>query len=692
MGSNDKFKPIQSFFNREKITMRSNVESNWSDLLNYIVHKFYFKASFRNALLWCITGGFFSTMLAVHLSFVSLELAGLSGTLWVAAAYLAIMVHWYIVYILAVYNLMQQTCPCRRKFFTVLSVIFIPLLPIALLVYNIKQRSKVNIVLLSAALLLELMGAILPFYDRFLLAKIFPAAAAGDIGWIIFESFSSAAVLLLFVAIFLTRDGQKISWSFLYPIAGVVLIQLAATQYNAFLKSQNYSIRREISQLVGRSVEIEDFYAANAKAQKITDSPLKGMLTLKTFYVNEPLQENYVAAVKLAGENRELMQAVKNLDSVEPFDIQIEWDENEQPFKLAAAMMPHLSSARAMARYMAAVIKVSADDLEQVKIYNRRLIKLRDLLLHDSGSLLISRMVGLAVEGIRIDALSYVVPCHDLTDEQWSELLGPLPDWQQISCDYMADETLYITEIMSIIASNKLSCEAIVLLDMEGFLPEYNTPLKRLFTAAVFGHFLRDNRHSLLTMRDAIKIIQNTPDDTAALRNLENDSKKVWQNKMYMFSAMLLPALDSAYMRGNDMTCQRDMLSAAVEIMRFYRRHGRLPQDLAQVNIPEKKNIYGDAMRYITGDLNLSSNADEDALSAQGFALYFALRSYKHELIHESYPGRMDFSVFLKPVTKRPAPKDSVKAEDSDGNDGELEWDIKPYTVEFNTTQQTAEQ
>jgi hypothetical protein len=259
--------------------------------------------------------------------------------------------------------------------------------------------------------------------------------------------------------------------------------------------------------------------------------------------------------------------------------------------------------------------------------------------------MLIGRLVGLAVDGIRFDALAAVIGQGGITPEKAVELAGTAPDIRRIIAASMADEAtnaawiwecLQDLKVLAVLASNCDGDEGRSLKDVP--------PWERM-TYTVKTIFLADRIFYNRNMIHFIKMIQQDglPDYKAG-RQLEDENLAVTKRNGYIFSAMLLPSMASAAERFDKMQCYYRMLPAAARVMECYKTKGSLPESLSRIgiNIKDHKNAdFGFKVGKFISPYN-------EYLELDGFMIY---------ITDERKPDKVDISLVVEMGPRRKLPE-----------------------------------
>ena len=537
-------------------------------------YNFYWRKSFRNALLGHYAWTVFLIAAIMPLGYIALRTSGLRGLAALIPLALIAFIHLAVIWILAIYGLMRNLCRRRARLLTFLMVIFNGLTPLALGWYIVKKRAWTAGICCAGLLASEVVWAVM----------------GKSIDWGARLLLMAAAAVLYLVTLLTLPDRRKLNGWFLLPLVLTGGVIASVYMYNKHLESVISGQEKEIARLVEFSIKRQDFIKANQKALSLKDSPIAGLLVKKPFNLRSD-EDSRKEVNEFIAKNPGFQQAVNALDTVEIFDIKE--DDLSEKNMMIDGNFQYMSSFRCAARFIAAEMKLNAADTKFVAQCNQRLIKLRDILYADHGSMLSGRLVGLAVDGIRFDALAAVTGQGGITPEKAVELAGTAPDMRRIIAASMADEAtnaawiwecLQDLKVLAVLASNGGGDVCRSLKDVP--------PWARM-TYVVKTVFLADR---VFYNRNIIRFIkmmqQNELPDYKSWRLLEDENWTATKRNGYIFSAMLLPTMASAAERFDKMQCYYRMLPAAARVMEFYKTKGSLPESLSSIgiNIKDHKN------------------------------------------------------------------------------------------------------
>ena len=609
-------------------------------LKNYRVKRFFYKffmrKSFRSALLFAVIGGV-SAIIPLTLLAVVLWLSfGMS----VAAilSFLGIVLLWGIyllwVYIAAVAGLIRKVDRRHVVWGTCLVVI----LPVSWLVWLAVYGRKYKYTgVFTLAILAILLGV----------AAFVAGIVAGKSGYSFYIALTQTAVSA--AALLLVREKQKLCYWFAVPLLLAILCYSGCLLAIKYLDQEKETVLKEISIIANYPVRLSEAVEYNQKGLFFEQTPL-GALSKADKIERVDYDEYDPASLKQKLENirkeyPEFVQALDVLDCEFAGNVRKRGME-ENP---AATLLGHLRIVRIVGRYLATEIKLDPHNTALVERNNRRLQNLRNIMLEDRNSFLIGRLVALAIEAIRIDALKFLIVNTVVDEARLHQLIGEPVDWVKYYCNSLVEETMTMQWFDEAIKSGELNRLNDGCVEISGVGNLTANPALKLY-------FLCDVLHYMRGMK---LLIASAKDGTCLQFGKKFD--EMFSDDRYILSAMMMPALDSAYKRFKYIDVERNMLVAANRIVHFYRANRRLPtaDELCKLNI-KVLDIYDEEVLYHTGSIKLGWGDYE----GDGFVLFSHDRDRKNNVMIRSGGefGTWKLMVPLKNIRK-------IKHDSSDGMD-----------------------
>ena len=243
---------------------------------------------------------------------------------------------------------------------------------------------------------------------------------------------------------------------------------------------------------------------------------------------------------------------------------------------------------------------------------------------------IISMLVDIASEAIRLDAVEYLLGSGILTDA----------DLESLSKMYQGREKHFFES-----ADSAFRGESAMTMDIWFSLLRRGTPfsskelnnenrVERYASFLMYYIFMNDGLSSGDNWLELIRIIQTGRDYCQVRKEIENPRFEIHLENMPPFaylSGMLFPALAGCYKKTNGIVAQLRMCLLALEIEKYKRAHGgKLPESLSELNL-EKMPVdpfTGKPFLYQHGrikqviPLRFGSNGPESVVEQDGYRLY----------------------------------------------------------------------
>ena len=391
--------------------------------------------------------------------------------------------------------------------------------------------------------------------------------AAGTIvpqsAWMIF-----GAMGLYLAALALSGSRGKFGWKFLYPLLIGVAAWGCLAGYDIKLLKDVVAERNAISQMIGQSVEVTDFWKRNDQGFPLTREPLKTLLKEHEAAEQLPgdpgetIAENRKLLAEYRSKHAALIAALERFLELPPTPIAHEYPEDGL---FANIMLPELLMFRNSARYLATGISAEPEAKQQVYKANLALMKVREWAREDNG-LLIAHLVAIAIEHIRLEALSAVLGCGEYTEQEFIDLVGDTVDWDRSLLLALGSEITMFLDCVDHVLDIAADAGAKELIPI---LPA----IKKRMPLSLHIFFMRDSRFAMRSYRKMLAAIKKGEvpppfDETEIKRNC------------YLFSGMLCPALDRAAIRNARIADTRSMALLAAKVVEYRKKHGKLPESL----------------------------------------------------------------------------------------------------------------
>jgi hypothetical protein len=336
--------------------------------------------------------------------------------------------------------------------------------------------------------------------------------------------------------------------------------------------------RNQLSQIIGRSVEIGDFWRRDAQGFPLDREPLKSLIANRRqdYFDEFEYKDAPIAQKKLLEYNKKYPVFVKAIHDFLQLPVSHVAHKKPEGEMLYSVWLSELAPFRESARYLAMKIAADPGNKPQVKKCNSELVKLRNWPLQND--FYISYLVAIAIEAIRLDALSTVLSNGKFSHQEFIEIVGASVDWHKYQRYAYGSEATAFKSCFDYL-------QIYALLQMEN--KKINS-LKKYMPLFMKVHFLRDYRFALQTFIKACTVPAN-------LSGLEQvplalvDDNEIKRNS-YLLSGMFMPALGQVYVRSAQITDARQMALIAARVMEYRKQHGKLPENLSFFpNVPLAK-------------------------------------------------------------------------------------------------------
>ena len=366
------------------------------------------------------------------------------------------------------------------------------------------------------------------------------------------------------------KDTNRFSWKFMIPLCIAVASHLFFMGYYVKLQYDVKNLRGQLSQIIDRSVEIEDFWHRDAQGFPLDREPLKSLIANRpesSFFEFE-YKDAPTAQKKLLDYNKKYPVFVKAINNFLQLPVSHVAHKVPEDGMLYGVMLSESSTFRESARYLTMQIAANPNDKQLVKKSNNDLIKLRNWL--SDRDYLLNHLVAIAIERIRLNALENVLRQENFSKQEFAILIGDPIDWEKsLRYSYGGEAAAFKSglnylQVLALIGIyNKNTLKAI-----KKYLPLFMKVL-----------FLRDYRFALQSFIKA-STVPPTLSGLEAAKLAEVDENETKCN-LYILSGIILPTLGNLYIKGAQITDARQMALLAVEVMEYRKQHGKLPEDLS---------------------------------------------------------------------------------------------------------------
>ena len=367
------------------------------------------------------------------------------------------------------------------------------------------------------------------------------------------------------------KDQNRFSWKFMIPLCIAVASHLFFMGYKIKLQYDAKDYRVQLSQIIGRSVEIEDFWHRDAQGFPLDREPLKSLIANRpeSLFSEFEYKDAPTAQKKLREYNKKYPVFVKAIHDFLQLPVSHVAHKVPEDGILYGVLLPELNAFRETARYLAMQIAANPNDEQLVKKCNNDLIKLRNWL--PEGEYLLNHLVAIAIERIRLNALENVLRQENFSKQEFAILIGDPIDWEKSLRYSYGGEAAAFKSGFDNLQSLTLTATCCDKKNLKG--------IKKYMPLFIDVNFHRDYRFALQNYIKAATV----PSSLSGLEKAE--LAKVDENEakcnFYILSGMLLPALGNVYIKSAQITDARQMALLAADVMEYCQQHGKLPEDLS---------------------------------------------------------------------------------------------------------------
>jgi len=381
-------------------------------------------------------------------------------------------------------------------------------------------------------------------------------------------------VLALFVAASGCKDGRPLRLSCLWPwaLTGVYFLGLHA--YCVKLDRDLQQGRQELSELIGRSVELSDFLDRERMGGlSPTEEPLKTLIDVKLDtdapdFMTASRDEHLAYVEKLRADAPDFVAAVETLVKMPIVGVR-----NDNPEDWITAPVLAEKAFRRAARFCCSDLLAHDDDRELVLERCADLEHLRDWSL--SKSTLTAKLVAMSIEKMYLRALARPLAAGTLTNGDWRVLLARKPDWGQAFAFAFGDEAASFQRIFELALKGGDELSEV----LGSSAGPGQRMLESLFPRSVYKVMvLRDYRFALNWLKSA-SYFQDAHGLTAKERAEQVTSGRARYDSPPFLFTMLVPALSRIHIKHGEVEAQRQAVAIGVAAA-SRREQGRWPESL----------------------------------------------------------------------------------------------------------------
>ncbi len=425
------------------------------------------------------------------------------------------------------------------------------------------------------------------------------------------------------VAIIVLNDGfsRRMAYS-LVPLAICIVLLSALYTRKLFIYNEIRQIKSRISKLVeGYPTEVAEFRQLVESGESVEKEPLKSLMKHNADINMDEFPQSTAKASETSekhaafiAKHSDFIDAVRKTMERPPHHVAHKWLDD-----IYSIIMPELSAFRNAARFLSMDMKANAGDRKLIASRNNELMKFRDCMLENT--LFISRIVGIAIESIRLDALAFTLTRQEYTQQEFENLLGEQPDWKLFQARSILDEALSHEGVKDYLLSNPFNLENLgggdggttrLMHAVGGF---YTLFVNWLDVDLLCGwRFAERDINYALAEKRSYSDIEESDIKTADEMKLEGA----------LLSMMLWPSIIRALRKMDNIMDQRRMALLAWRVMDYRRKNGDLPESLEALGEVPVDSIEGRPFDYRHGELEFEMPYKKDKIPFKGFRIAYA--------------------------------------------------------------------
>ena len=398
----------------------------------------------------------------------------------------------------------------------------------------------------------------------------------------------------LLLALAVSGKDKKISWRFVYPLLLFVLFLIKLYWFDFLYNAQVFVQKLEL----GTAISAEDWKIRNSYGYPVNKEPLKSFCKVDLKIELEKHQtpaeaQKYLAELRRTHADK--FVAIDRLLELKPQRISYNWVEPGET--VAALLLPDLQCFRTAARLRNLEIRADVKDKALVAKCNQDMLKFRQWCFYNET--LIGKLVAVAMDNLRLNALSYAIASGVYSKEEITNLVGNAPDWAKQFSEVFASEHSFAEDLLAALKKasvpnirdlKKIPKSAFIFyLKYAPLFVQMNFKRDHLF---ILEHYLKIRE--LLSCEDISGI------EKAKLAQLDNDY--LW-GECFISSMTVIPDFPRVLLHiDRSRNCRMQVLLAA-EVMEYRKQHGKLPDDLSFLpEVPLSKLDHKPLMYEKTGD------------------------------------------------------------------------------------------
>ena len=380
--------------------------------------------------------------------------------------------------------------------------------------------------------------------------------------------------LFYLIGLAFVPEQNKFSWKFMIPLGIAVALHLFLFGYDVKLQMDIKQKRTELSSLIGRSLEIEDFWQHDAKGFSSDNDPLKTLIEKNPESIGFEYFTQYdqqIAKKKLFELQQQYPDFILALENFLTLPVHYFAHKKSEDGLLNGTLLTELNVLRNASNILSLKIAADPENKQNLQRYNSQLQKLRTWSLQNH--FLLSYLVAVSIERNRLNALRSVIIKDKLYSKpEIQRLIGNSIDWNKFLRFALGDEAIVFYDSWIYLQNKAIPAELSAASE-----PFMN--LKSRIPLFVHVHFLRDYRFALDNYIDLCSVSDELP-ALEQYQQTEADSQ-IYKRNFFICSGMLLPSINAVFKHTAKVVDTRRMALIAAEVLEYRKHHGKLPEDLS---------------------------------------------------------------------------------------------------------------
>ena len=380
--------------------------------------------------------------------------------------------------------------------------------------------------------------------------------------------------LFYLIGLAFVPEQNKFSWEFMIPLGIAVALHLFLFGYDVKLQMDIKQKRTELSSLIGRSLEIEDFWQHDAKGFSSDNDPLKTLIEKNPESIGFEYFTQYdqqTAKKKLFELQQQYPDFILALENFLTLPAHYFAHKKSEDGLLNGTLLTELNVLRNASNILSLKIAADPENKQNLQRYNSQLQKLRTWSLQNH--FLLSYLVAVSIERNRLNALRSVIIRDKLYSKpEIQRLIGNSIDWNKFLRFALGDEAIVFYDSWIYLQNKAIPAELSAASE-----PFMN--LKSRLPLFVHIHFLRDYRFALDNYIDLCSVSDELP-ALEQYQQTEADSQ-IYKRNFFICSGILLPSINAVFKHTAKVVDTRRMALIAAEVMEYRKQHGKLPENLS---------------------------------------------------------------------------------------------------------------